>query len=188
MGTAKATVFPEPVLLPPIQSRPFNISGIQPFWMPVGLFMAMAPKDPTSHGFTFRAEKLIVESSGANIAPLLVCLSFPLSWTLDFIRDGTDVVGIRGASTSTGEIFLRFREAGLSRESESEDSLSEGSESESDEEFESDASSSGCLIGTDLARAFGVPIICWQDFAGLLVARQLFFLADCRRGHVLPRA
>jgi hypothetical protein len=31
MGAAKATVLPEPVLLPPIQSLPLRISGIQPF-------------------------------------------------------------------------------------------------------------------------------------------------------------
>lgn len=31
IGTAKATVFPEPVRLPPMQSLPLRISGIQPF-------------------------------------------------------------------------------------------------------------------------------------------------------------
>ena len=30
IGTANATVFPEPVLLPPMQSRPLRISGMQP--------------------------------------------------------------------------------------------------------------------------------------------------------------
>jgi hypothetical protein len=138
----------------------------------------MAPKDPTSHGLTFKAEN-VVGSSGANIAPLLVCLIVPFSWTFDFIRDGTDVVGTSGASTSTGEIFLRFREAWLSRESESEseseDSL-EDCDDDSESEIESDASSDRGLIGGDLARAFCAAIICSQDFPGILLSRRLFFL------------
>lgn len=59
IGTAKATVFPDPVLLPPMQSLPLRISGMQCFWMPVGLLIAMAPKEPTSHGLTFRAANVV---------------------------------------------------------------------------------------------------------------------------------
>lgn len=144
--------------------------------MPVGLFMAIAPNDCTSHGLTFKAENVKVESTGANIAPLFACLIVPFSWTFDFIRDGTDVVGTRGASISTGKIFLRFREAWLSRESESEpeDSLSE-CDDDSESEFDSDASSDTGLIGGDLARAYSAAIVCSQDFPGSLVARQPFF-------------
>lgn len=146
--------------------------------------MAMAPKDPTSHGLTFKAANVVVECSGANIAPLLVCLMVPLSWTFDFIRDGTEVVGSRGASTSTGETFLRFREAWLSRESESEseseDAL-EDCEGDSEPEFKSDASSDRGLIGSDRARAFGAAIICSQDIPGILVAHRLFFFLPARK-------
>jgi hypothetical protein len=149
--------------------------------MPVGLFMAMAPKDPTNHGLTSRAEKVVVESKGANIAPLLACLLIPFSWVLDFIRDGTEVVGTRGASISAGKIFLRFREAWLSRESESEDpsedpweDRDEASWSESEFTFEPDASSDMCLIGTNLARAFCAAIICWQD-SSLFCGSSTFF-------------
>ena len=134
--------------------------------------MAIAPKDPTSHGLTFKAANVVVESSGTNIVPLLFCLMVTLSWIFDFIRDGTEVVGTRGASTSTGEIFLRFREAWLSRESESESELEdllEDCEGDSEFEFESEASSDKGLIGSGLARAFGVAIICSQDIPGISV-------------------
>jgi hypothetical protein len=67
MGTANATVFPEPVLLPPMQSLPLRISGMQFFWMPVGRRMAMLARDCTSHGRTFKDSKLVVGSVGARI-------------------------------------------------------------------------------------------------------------------------
>ena len=159
MGTANATVFPEPVLLPPMQSLPFNISGMQSFWMPVGLFIAMAPNECTSQGFTVKAEKVVVVSTGASIPALLVddVLICDFVFTRD-VRDGTESLGTRGTSISEGETFLRFREAWESRESESETSPSD-----SDEEVEcscsdeADASSDVGLIICDL-RAFSAAI------------------------------
>ena len=50
IGMAKATVLPEPVLLPPMQSRPSSIFGMHSRWMGVGLVMAIAANDATSHG------------------------------------------------------------------------------------------------------------------------------------------
>ncbi len=58
IGTANATVLPDPVLLPPITSSPSSIFGMHPFWMPVGLVMAIDESDATSHGLT---------SSAANV-------------------------------------------------------------------------------------------------------------------------
>jgi hypothetical protein len=55
IGTAKATVFPEPVLLPPIQSRPERISGMAADWMRVGFLMAMFAREDTNQGDTFRS-------------------------------------------------------------------------------------------------------------------------------------
>lgn len=52
MGIANAMVFPDPVRLPPMQSRPSRIFGMHPFWMPVGRLIAMAARAPTSHGCT----------------------------------------------------------------------------------------------------------------------------------------
>jgi hypothetical protein len=161
MGTANATVFPEPVLLPPMQSLPFNISGMQSFWMPVGLFIAMAPNECTSQGFTVKAEKVVVVSTGANIPALLVddVLICDLVFTRD-VRDGTESLGTRGTSISEGETFLRFREAWESRESESETSPSDSDEEEEVEcscSDEADASSDVGLIICGL-RAFSAAI------------------------------
>lgn len=58
IGTAKATVFPEPVLLPPMQSRPARISGIAADWMRVGFLMAMLAREETSQGDTFKSAKV----------------------------------------------------------------------------------------------------------------------------------
>jgi hypothetical protein len=58
MGTAKATVFPEPVLLPPIQSRPERISGMAALWMRVGFLMAMFAREETNQGDTFKSAKV----------------------------------------------------------------------------------------------------------------------------------
>ena len=49
MGPAKAMVLPEPVLAPPMQSRPLRISGMQCFWISVGWVIFMAERDSTSH-------------------------------------------------------------------------------------------------------------------------------------------
>ena len=58
MGAANATVLPEPVLEPPMQSRPAKIAGIQAFWMRVGRVMAMCERDVVSHGSVPRVAKL----------------------------------------------------------------------------------------------------------------------------------
>jgi hypothetical protein len=58
---------------------------------------------------------------GANIAPLLAWLLVALFLVLDFIRDGAEVMWMGGGS-SVGEVFLLFREALLSTESESDES------------------------------------------------------------------
>jgi len=55
MGTAKATVFPDPVLLPPMQSRPERISGMAADWMRVGFLMAMFAREETNQGDTFKS-------------------------------------------------------------------------------------------------------------------------------------
>lgn len=55
---AKAMVLPEPVRLPPTQSHPSKIFGMQARWMGVGLVMAMDVNDATSHGCTLSDAKL----------------------------------------------------------------------------------------------------------------------------------
>jgi len=40
---------------------------MQPDWMPVGLWMAMAAKDPTSHGATLRAVKSFTIEDGFDV-------------------------------------------------------------------------------------------------------------------------
>jgi hypothetical protein len=52
IGTEKAIVLPVPVRDPPIQSRPFRISGMQAFWIPVGLLISIEASEPTSQGAT----------------------------------------------------------------------------------------------------------------------------------------
>lgn len=60
------------------------------------------------------------------------------------MRDGTTVVARRGASTGSGDTFLRFREVSLSRESDSEPELE--SEPDGEPDSSSETSSSGCLL------------------------------------------
>ena len=55
IGTANATVFPDPVLLPPMQSRPERISGMAADWMRVGFLMAMFAREETNQGDTFKS-------------------------------------------------------------------------------------------------------------------------------------
>src|SRR5947209_6656461 len=57
MGTAKATVLPEPVREPPIQSLPVRISGIHARWIGVGRVMANRASEAVSQGATSRAAK-----------------------------------------------------------------------------------------------------------------------------------
>lgn len=97
----KATVFPEPVLLPPIQSRPFKISGMHPSWILVGFLIARFARDATIHGRTpISANEFLwavkgvtfdsVEGTGFCIpkSPLLICSSCFASET-----DGSTEIG-----------------------------------------------------------------------------------------------
>jgi hypothetical protein len=59
MGMANAMVFPVPVRLPAIQSRPSNISGIHAFWMAVGLRISIAVSEEISHAETWRDSKVV---------------------------------------------------------------------------------------------------------------------------------
>ena len=60
IGTAKATVLPEPVREPPMQSRPESVGGIQFAWMRVGVLMAMVEREVRSHGSTPSVAKVVV--------------------------------------------------------------------------------------------------------------------------------
>jgi hypothetical protein len=106
--------------------------------MPVGLLIAMAPREPTSHGFTSRAEKVVWGSMGARILPLLegpaVGLIRVAGWPRA-IREGTASLGTNGSSSSRGDNFLLLREACESRESGSD---AEGSLPASDEACDSE--------------------------------------------------
>ncbi|KAI4126258.1 MAG: hypothetical protein LQ347_005042 [Umbilicaria vellea] len=114
MGTAKATVFPEPVLLPPMTSLPFKISC---------LVMAIAERDATSHGATSSVAKLTV--SEANVLSLKTPLLFEgtrppepcvaASLTVGFIReivvmgrDGMLCLDSSSSESSTCGDNLRF--------------------------------------------------------------------------------
>ena len=97
---------------------------------------------------------------GANIAPWLVCPLVVFLWILEFIREGVAVMCIGGASSSLGEVFLRFRETLLSRESESE-AWWEDSESGAlfDSVDEPDASSDTCELVAGPWRVFCAAIV-----------------------------
>lgn len=143
--------------------------------MPVGLLIAMAPKEPTSHGLTPRAAKLVWGSVGASTAPLLLCavLLASLGWVFCCTRearDGTESFGTKGSSSSSsiGDILLRFREARESRESESEPEASPvNSASEDEGSDESEASSEGCLGGRGLAWVFCAAMRNWEWWSWL---------------------
>lgn len=144
IGAAKATVLPEPVLLPPMQSFPLRISGMQPFWIPVGRLMAMLARDRTSHGRRLRDSKLVFGSVGAKTCAggLWSCSpgfsgtpGFPFSTGPRFMREGalkesmalapptgseSDSSPSSLSRTASGEVLRRFRGSLLSRESESE--------------------------------------------------------------------
>ena len=123
MGTAKAMVLPEPVRLPPMQSLPLRISGMQCFWMPVGRLIAMAPREATSHGLTLRAAKVVWASVGARTFPWLIALAVVLARVVGWpraVREGTASLGTKGSPSSMGETLLRFRAACESRDSDSD--------------------------------------------------------------------
>lgn len=68
IGTEKAIVLPVPVRDPPIQSLPFNISGMQAFWIPVGRLISMLDSEATSHGATSIVAKLALVTAGPVVA------------------------------------------------------------------------------------------------------------------------
>jgi hypothetical protein len=110
MGTAKATVFPEPVLLPPMQSRPERISGIAALWMRVGFLMAMLAREETSQGETFRSANVdfslpfcaAVMVSVAVVAGLVVGEEVDLALMRDIDGWMRDVVAMGSVFGSTG--------------------------------------------------------------------------------------
>jgi hypothetical protein len=92
IGTAKATVFPEPVLLPPIQSRPERISGMAALWMRVGFLMAMFAREETNQGETFRSAN--VDFSLPFCAAVMVSVVVVVVAVL-VVVEGTDLALIR---------------------------------------------------------------------------------------------
>jgi hypothetical protein len=88
--------------------------------MLVGLFIDIAPNDPTSHGLTFKAENVVCGSIDANIAPFFVVVLASLIWILEFNREGTEVLVKEGSSSDDREILRLFLEFCESKESASE--------------------------------------------------------------------
>ncbi len=128
--------------------------------------MAIEPSDLTSHGLTSNAANVVSGSIGARIVPLLGCSLVTLFCTLDFIREGAEVMCIRGSSAPVGEVFLRFRDPWLSSESDSElesdpeiHLSSESSAERSDTSAEADAGSDTRVIVADLAWALEAAIL-----------------------------
>ena len=87
----------------------------------------MALREPTSHGLTPRAAKVVWGSVGAKIFPLLAGTwpdSVKVLGRLRAVREGTASLGTKGSSSSSsssiGESFLRFREPWESRDSDSD--------------------------------------------------------------------
>lgn len=124
-----ATVLPEPVLLPPMTSLPSNIFGMHPFWIPVGLMMAMFASDAMSQGAAPKVAKLRLASTAL---PLLIA-GFSKSpgcglLGVDFrglMRDAVGAAGTSIKSSSSGESRRRFLGYGPSRFALPMDSLEE---------------------------------------------------------------
>lgn len=112
----------------------------------------------TSHGFTVKDANEALGSVGTSTAPLFVSLSTALFRVFVFIREGAEIEFNWGSSSSIGEIFLLFREAGLSRESESEATPADWKDC-SDSEDEPDASSDMDLVVAESAWDFGAIIL-----------------------------
>lgn len=64
---AKAIVLPDPVRLPPMQSLPERISGMQPFWIAVGRVMAIVESVDTSHGCTCRDVNVLLSEEDGRL-------------------------------------------------------------------------------------------------------------------------
>ena len=103
----------------------------------------MALSDPTNHGFTFNASKEVCWSSGTDTpteAGFIGGATFGFDVDADFTREGAENSETIGASSWICEVFLRFREFGESRESDSEPELSDESSLDMDPSDELDNS------------------------------------------------
>ncbi|KAL1997608.1 hypothetical protein VTN02DRAFT_1333 [Thermoascus thermophilus] len=124
IGTANAIVFPDPVRLPPMQSRPFRISGIHAFWMAVGRLIAIAASDPTSQGATFSAAKFD--------SPIPICR--PMS-SASLLLTGSSAAVVeavaRFASEASSVFFFLMREGAATRGASRGGGTSSSSESSS---------------------------------------------------------
>ena len=135
MGTAKATVFPEPVLLPPMTSLPPRISGIQPFWMAVGLLISMAASEAISHGATSSVAKLDFASTTLPLCTSVFSIFEICAWDAwverGLIREvvGKGLVGLAELAvlSESGSESLRLFLVALIVESTDEPSDSEPS-------------------------------------------------------------
>jgi hypothetical protein len=108
IGTVKAAVLPVPVLEPPIQSLPFNISGMLAFWIPVGFFISIDASEATSHGATPIEAKSVFSrvASGNEGSPDDISTGNSLGF-FALIRE---VVATGGSSAWGGDSFLLLRE------------------------------------------------------------------------------
>jgi hypothetical protein len=83
--------------------------------------MAMADSEPTSHGLTSRAAKVVWGSVGARTAAWLAVVLGAAAKAARAVREGTaSLLETKGSSSSTGDSFLRFREDWESRDSSPE--------------------------------------------------------------------
>src|SRR5215471_12406290 len=125
MGAAKATVFPEPVLLPPIQSLPLRISGMQAFWIAVWRLIAIAERELTSQGARSRDAKdeSVSGTPTASASRVVIGSGLVIFFADIFIRER----GCRAKYESAEDVDSLRRFDGLSRISapSSSDSLVE---------------------------------------------------------------
>lgn len=110
MGTANATVLPEPVREPPIQSRPERMGGMQTDWMRVGVLMERWESEVVSQFSTPRLGKVVglllsVEArmDGGAAVPFVSVL---VDRTVGFMRESVEaskVCGVGDSSLSDAE-------------------------------------------------------------------------------------
>ena len=111
MGTANATVFPVPVLDPPMQSLPFNISGIHDRWISVGFVMAMEFREWTSHGETSRdsnEDAVMVAGVEIGVFEGFVSGTVPFKGAVLLILEGPAYKAGRSFASSSSDLRLRF--------------------------------------------------------------------------------
>jgi hypothetical protein len=102
IGTEKAIVLPVPVRDPPIQSRPFRISGMQAFWIPVGLLISIEASEPTSQGATSIVAKSTFSLGAGGAATDTVGWMASRSFFPSVTRDGR-AAGLSARSSSDPE-------------------------------------------------------------------------------------